>query len=360
MKMHKIFILLAVLLATGAGCVSLSGNKTGTSGQAGIYVSTDSGDSWTHLTALPEADGVKSIENVNVYRLFNDPQDPDAFYLGTRGQGMYFTYDSGKTWQKPMDPALQNGFIYSVAVHPKDSCNIYATNGTQVFKSIDCNRSWKEVYRETRSNITLKSLAFESFSPYRIYIGASNGDLLESLDTGKSWTVVHRFDDDLVSVNPDPFVQGRLYVATKASGIFRTVNLGQTWENLNKGMSQFSGSLDYKGFVFHPTKQNTIYWLSIYGILYTLDGGNIWDKIDLITPEGSVNIYTFGVNPENDKEMYYTATLKDLSRSTFYKSIDGGVNWTTKKLPTGQVPAKMRIHPEKNYIYIGFAIPPKS
>jgi hypothetical protein len=58
--------------------------------------------------------------------------------------------------------------------------------------------------------------------------------------------------------------------------------------------------------------------------------------------------------------MYYTATLKDLSRSTFYKSIDGGVNWTTKKLPTGQVPAKMRIHPEKNYIYIGFAIPPKS
>ena len=77
----------------------------------------------------------------------------------------------------------------------------------------------------------------------------------------------------------------------------------------------------------------------------------------LITAPGGANIYGFAVNPQNDNEIYYTATIG--TRSTFYKTADGGQNWVTKKLPSGQVPTVLRVHPSNpNMLYLGLTIPP--
>lgn len=356
----SLVLVMSMLILAGQGCVSLGGgNDVTTSGVAGVFVSTDKGENWTHLTALPEADGVKSIADANVYRLYDDPQDTEAMYLATREQGLFYTYDSGRVWQRPSDPNLQGGFIYSVAVHPKDKCTIYATNGNQVFLSKDCSRSYEEVYRESRSGITIQSLRFENTEPYKLFMGENNGDLLQSMDGGKSWTVVNRFASQLVHIEVDRFKAGQMYVTTRNNGIFRSTDGGQTWIGLAEKLQEFPGALEYRNFIMHPTKPHVIYWLSTYGILYSTNAGDSWQAVDLITPPGSVNIYAFAVNPKNDQEMYYTATLKDFSRSTFYRSIDGGKNWTTKRLPTGQVPITMKTHPEKEYLYLGFAIPPK-
>lgn len=356
----SLVIMMSMLLLVGQGCVSLGGgNNVTTEGVAGVFVSTDKGENWSHLTALPEADGVKSLADANVYRMFEDPQDPNAMYLTTRGQGMYYTYDDGRTWQRPADANLQSGFVYSVSVHPKDKCTIYATNGNQVFRSTDCSRTYEEVYRESRSGVMIQALRFEYAEPYRLFMGENNGDLLQSMDGGKSWTVTERFQNELAHIEADRTTIGQIYAITRDSGLYRSTDSGATWVSLADNLKDYSGSLEYRGFVMHPTKPNVIYWVSTYGILYSTNAGDTWQPIDLITPPGSVNIYAFAVNPKNDQEMYYTATLKDFSRSTFYRSIDGGKNWTTKRLPTGQVPITMRTHPVKDYLYLGFAIPPK-
>lgn len=355
----SLIMVMSVLIFAGQGCVSLGGSKVTTEGVAGVFVSTDKGENWSHLTALPEADGVKSIASANVYRVLEDPQDPGAMYLTTRDQGMYYTYDEGRTWQRPAEPSLQSGFIYGLAVHPKDKCTIFATNGNQVFRSNDCNRTYEEVYRESRSGVTIQSLKFETNEPHKLFMAENNGDLLQSMDSGKSWTVINRFGNQLVHIEADKFKPGLMYVITREQGMFRSTDSGQTWISLAEKLKEYSGALEYRGFILHPTKPNVVYWLSTYGILYSTNAGDSWQPIDLITPPGSVNIYSFAVNPKNDQEMYYTATLKDFSRSTFYRSIDGGKNWTTKKLPTGQVPITLKPHPEKDYIYLGFAIPPK-
>lgn len=354
----RLFILGALVLFTGAGCVSLGGGQS-TSGAAGLYVSTDKGENWKSLAALPEADGVKSIADANVYRLYEDPQDPQALYLATRAQGMYYSYDDGRTWQRPKDANLQAGFIYSIAVHPKDKCTVYVTNGVQVFRSNDCSRSYEEVYRESRNGIVIQSLRFATSEPYSLYMGESNGDLLQSLDGGKSWTVMNRFANQLVHVETSRLQPGVMYVVTRDQGLHRSTDGGQTWTPLTEKLSEYSGALEYRGFVMHPTKPGVIYWLSTYGVLYSTDSGDSWKPIELITPPGSVYIYAFAVNPRNDQEIYYTATLTDFTRSTFYRSIDGGKNWTTKKVPSGQVPIVMRAHPDQDYLYLGFAIPPK-
>jgi photosystem II stability/assembly factor-like uncharacterized protein len=149
-----------------------------------------------------------------------------------------------------------------------------------------------------------------------------------------------------------------MYVATKEDGLYRTQDGGTTWEQLNKNLKEYSKALQYRRFYVHPTKSNIIYWISTYGILISTDSGTTWNPMPLITSPGSVDIYGFAINPNNDKEIYYTSTLK--GRSTFYKTLDGGENWVTEKLPSNQIPTLVYVHPEKgDLVYVGFTVPPK-
>ena len=134
-----VFFLTAAIFA-GAGCINTSGSGNNA---MGMYRSDDRGDSWKQIAALPTPKGVQSIAGVRVYRIFTDPSDPDALYLGTRGQGMYYTYNKGDSWQTA--DALNGRFIYSVAVDPKDKCTLYVTDGANIYKSTDCSRTWKSV-----------------------------------------------------------------------------------------------------------------------------------------------------------------------------------------------------------------------
>ncbi len=357
-KSILVFGMLSLVLAfAGAGCVSFSSKST-TSGPAGMFLSTDRGESWKQISALPTAEGVKNISNVNVYQLVADPQDPNALYMASRDSGLYYTYNGGQTWQKTGGP-LSTGLIYSVAVHPKNKCEIYATNGRQVFKSDDCSRSWKEMFRESRSNILIASIAYSYFPPYAVYMAESNGDFLQSQDGGVSWNVSRRFKVRISSIAPSPLNEKLIYVITRSNGIYRSDDGGATWISLAEKMKKYSGALEYRRYYLHPTKQDTIYWISTYGILVSDTRGDSWSAYKLITPPGSVNIYSFAVNPKNDKEIYYTATVND--RSTFYKSIDGGQSWITRKLPSSQLPAVLWVHPAKDgWVYLGFTVPPQT
>ncbi|MBD3311589.1 MAG: hypothetical protein GF349_03790 [Candidatus Magasanikbacteria bacterium] len=348
-----------VLILTGQGCVSLSGNNESGSGPAGIFVTADRGDSWRQISLLPTAEGVEQLSNVSVYRMFNDPQDSKTIYWASRQNGLYYTYDEGKTWQHSVAP-LDKGFIYSVAVHPADQCNVYATNGFRVFKTENCNRSWVEVHREERERARVTSIAINQFSPYQVFITKANGEILRSNDSGDSWTVVARVKNgDFAEIKASPLEKDLLYVASKDEGLFRTEDAGDTWQSLEESFDDFAESLEFRRFELHSSSTSTLYWISTYGILKSEDAGNSWQPFELITPPGSADIYGFAVNPNNEDEIFYTATIK--GKSIFYRSNDGGVSWTTKKLPSGQVPTYLRIHPEKdNIIYLGFTILPSN
>lgn len=357
-KILLLNLIIAGIFLAGAGCLSFSSSKTATSGPTGMFLSTDKGETWKQIAALPTVEGVKSISGVDVYQVAVDPQDADALYLASRKNGLFYTYDGGSSWQKTVG-ALGSGFIYSVAVHPKNKCEIYATNGQQVFRSDDCNRSWKEMYREARADVFVTSLAFNYYPPYQVYLAESNGDLLQSVDGGASWEVLQRFKTRLAAVAPSRFDKNLLYVVTRTDGLYRSDDGGGSWVPLREKMSKFSSSLEYRRYLLHPADANTVYWISTYGILVSNDRGDNWQALKLITPPGGVNIYSFAINPKNDKEIYYTATINE--RSTFYKSVDGGNNWITKKLPSGQLPTVLRVHPEKDsWLYLGFSVPPEN
>ncbi len=360
MKKYLIYLgfMSLVILFTGQSCVSLNSNNTKptTSGPAGMFVSTDKGDTWKQISALPTADGVKSISGVSVYHIFEDPEDTSAMYLATRSNGLFYSYNDGVSWQHS-GPPFSSGFIYSIAIHPKNKCIVYSATGSQVFKTNDCSRSWVEMYRESRSDVKIISLAFDPFFANDIIVAEDNGDLLKSVDEGKSWMLVNRFGLKISEIWADSLQQNVWYIITRADGLYRSTDGGTTWVSLKDKMSAFSGSLDFRRFLMNYTKPGVIYWISTYGILISNDSGDTWASLPLITPPGSANIYGFAVNSLNDQEIYYTATISD--RSTFYRSLDGGKNWVTKKLPSGQIPTALRVKPgQDTVLYLGFTIPP--
>ena len=358
--MTKRIILLGALVAavilTGVSCLTTGGTAQG---PMGMFRSADKGETWGAIQTLPSAQGVQSIAGLKIFRIFEDPGDPNAMYLGTRGQGLYYTYNNGDTWQAVS--AMNGKFIYALAVNPKDKCTIYVSDGPNIYKTEDCSRSWKLVYTEQRTGQRMVAMAVDFGDDKTVYAAELGGDILLSQDGGGSWRVVKRFGFDLQHLVADPFKAGRIYVATYRNGLFRSDDIGANWTDLSSGLDPYSDSKNFYRLVLNNGQKDSLYWVSKYGILRSDDAGNSWKDLKLITPPGSVNIYAFAVNPNNAKEMYYTGTiLGDQNvhvRSTFYKTVDGGTNWVTKKLPTNTVPAAIRIHPtQNNVLFMGFTI----
>ncbi len=59
-------------------------------GRFGILLSEDGGDTWKPMN--------KGLASLNVRSLAQSPLDPNVFYLGTNGSGLYKSEDAGVTW----------------------------------------------------------------------------------------------------------------------------------------------------------------------------------------------------------------------------------------------------------------------
>lgn len=350
---YSLFIMLfALVIFVGGGCSNTANTNLGS---AGLFVTGDKGETWESMASLPTPEGVQSIAGVSVYRLYEDPQDVDAIYWASRKFGLFYSYDSGTSWIQSAEP-LNKGFVYSIAVHPRNKCILFATNGSRLYKSVDCSRTWDEVHREQRSGARISSLAFHGSEPYELFMTKANGDVLLSSDQGVSWAIASRVGAKIVHIHADDQSSDTLYLTTQRDGLFRSVDRGRTWTDISEGLREYPSSLEYRRFYVDPATDGHLYWVSTYGILESSDSGDTWEPLKLITSPGSADIYGFTINPDQPEEIYYTATIN--GRSIFYWSADGGVNWQTESLPSGQIPTVLRIHPEdRSQVYVGFTIP---
>lgn len=343
-KIYFVFILLAGLVFTGAGCISFSGgDSSGTDG--GIFKSVDKAENWLQKVAVA---AVKpgSLAGVNVVSLVFDPQDSKTIYLATAENGLFYTTDSGESWFTA--GSLSGGRINAVTPDAKDKCNVYAAAGNKIFKTSDCTRSWQNIYVDTRADQAVTALAADSYTPSIIYAGLSGGDFLKSIDSGASWTVIKRFEDQVAKILVNYYDTRVLYVGTAKKGVWKSTDGGANWTDLSEKLEQFDGARDFKNLIFDFSKRDNLILASRYGLLRTADGGSSWQAINLLTPPGSVDIYSLAANPQNGNEIYYGTT------STLYKTVDGGARWVTKKLPTSRAATYLLVDPGNgSIVYLG-------
>ena len=339
-------ILLAIAAVFVSGCIRFGGSNPPS--VAGIFKSFDKGNTWVEKNLFLYSGGVGSIAGINVVNLTFDPQDNRAIYLAAQADGLLYSYDAGDSWQKAW--AMSNGKVESVVVDPKNKCVVYATLANTVLKTVDCSRSWSEVYIDTRADKALTALAVDSYSNLVVYAGNSAGDILKSLNGGGNWQVIERLNNPIVKILINPSDTRIIYVATKNQGIFKTTDTGANWDDINEGLKPYSASLEYRNLIFDPTLPDSLLLVAKYGLLKTDDGGSSWRAIELITPPASADIFSVAINSKDNKEIYYATA------STFYKTVDGGQNWITKRLPTGATATYLAVDPvDPNILYLGLS-----
>lgn len=343
-------LVFTVLLTTGQGC-AIKINQGQVDG--GVFKSIDNGENWSQKAAIPTATGqAGSIANLDIVTMTMDPADHEALYIGTVNNGMYGTYNGGESWWQPQD--INRGRVNAIAVNPKDKCTLYIAIQNQVLKSSDCSRNWANSYIDVRQDVYINDINIDYNNPAIVYAGISSGDFIKSVDSGRTWSVVKRFDGRLRKVLIDPYSSQVIYVALDGSGIWRTGDGGQNWIDLNVNLRQFSGGLDFRNLVFSPAKRDSLILSSKFGLIRTDDGGVTWQKINLLTPPGQADIYAVAVNPQNSNEIIYIAN------NILYKSTNGGVNWKTKSLPTKRISTNLIFDPvDLNILYLGVMQPQK-
>ena len=348
-----IFLTCASLLLAGAGCVKV---KQNTSAGLGMYRSADKGENWAEINIYPTPQGVKSLSNIKVNKVFIDPNDNKAFYIGTRGQGLFFSLDKGDSWQQIN--FFQGKYIHGLAIDPTNKCVVYVTDSSGIFKTIDCNRTWTQVYT-SQSVSKLISLAIDASENQNIYAAVEDGTVLQSLNGGVSWRAIKKFTTTIADLQTDPKITKRFYVASTYGGLVRSDDGGETYKDVTNELRKFSAGLTFYRLVVDPSTKDSLFWASKYGLFHSTNAGDTWNEIKLVTSPGIVNIYNFAINPKNSNELYYTGTVfgadVKINSSKLYKSIDGGVTWFNRKLPSTAIPVYLYVHPEQNNVlYVGF------
>ncbi|MFH1255576.1 MAG: YCF48-related protein [bacterium] len=331
-KFLKIALLLPLVALALSGCSLSLNSDSGSSGisDGGIFKSTNKGGSWAQKVLILTVGAKKSFSGIDIISLAMDPSDNKAVYAGSLENGLFYSYDGGESWQIASN--LGKLTVNNIAVDPADKCVIYATASNKVFKSEDCCRTWSQVYFDNDIKAAISSLAIDQKAGNNIFIGTSNGDVIKSSDKGASWRALDRFDSQIEKIIISPANSKIMFAGTAAKGVFRSVDGGAQWESLKDKLEYFDGSARFRDLVVvkPESERETILLATNYGLLKSTDNGNAWSKIELLTAEEEAKIYSIAVNADNANEIYYA------TGTAFYRSLDGGKNWTSKKLPANR------------------------
>lgn len=298
----------------------------------GLFKSPDGGKTWRHL----------SSEQVN-WMVF-DPGDPRKLYLATEYAGILKSADSGETFRS-VNAGFSNHRLSQIT---SDGKRLYASSTYEglfggVFVSSDGGLEW--TLRANEEALLGRNLHSLTASPNGVIFGASEDGILKSADAGKTWSplpaprLVGRSGQPLASagrprihalraVSLDPDKGKVTLLAGTDSGLFRSSNLGTTWEQVKAaGLTGIPVQAVY-------TPLNGVSRLAVRtgsGLFISVDAGRTWQPAML--PDNSYYLYDLAL-PAGREVAILAATSRGLLRST-----DEGAHWqlVTDGLPAATV-----------------------
>lgn len=326
----RLFLLALIVMPVYlAGCITSGSDTSPVVG--GVFKTVDNGTTWEAKSYVATTRGEKvNFHSLDVYTLVSDPQDPSALYAGTT-QGLFYSYDFGESWQQAR--GLKTGSVYGVAVHPEESCHLFATTTRYLYESKDCGRTFEYIYASDAPNTAIGPILIDAYNPEIIYIGTVAGDLLKTLDGGKSWKVINRFEKPIYRILAGKDTRN-LFVGVGKLGVLISNDGGNTWGERAKAsvnlQKEFDGAKNVHDMDY-SAESNTLIVASDYGLLRSTDDGETWESIPILTAPNTVPVYSVAIDPNNPNMIYY-GTQKSFNYST-----DGGNTWRTNVLPTASI-----------------------
>ncbi len=242
--------------------------------------------------------------------------EPNTFYFGAAGGGIWKTDNAGRTWQ-PLMQHQQSSSIGALAIAPSNPQIIYAGTG-QVALRYD--------------------------------ILAGNG-IYKTEDGGKTWTNAGLKESRHIGrILIDPENPNRVLVAAMGNafgpntqrGIFLTTNGGKSWKHVlfvndNTGAVDLTSDPENPSIVYAALWQMRMHpWLDYFlpqagpgsGIYKSVDGGGHWKKLTGNgLPSGNLGRIGLGAARGSKGLVVYASIQADRNNSGIYRTDNGGKSW---------------------------------
>lgn len=285
---------------------------------------------------------------------------PNLFYMGTADGGVWETTNYGQRWKNISDKYFDTGVIGAIAVAPSDPKVIYVGTGDPnirntmmtgdgIYKSTNGGKTWTHV--GLKDTHVIARIVVSPRNPDVVYVAAlghvwapnSARGVYKSSDGGKHWKKVLYLNDKTgaidLAINPhNPQI---LYAAMwqayrrpwtlssggPGSGIYKSTNGGQSWDNITHNSGLPKGIFGRVGLAVAPSNPNVVYAdiQAKYqgkqgGLFRSDDSGRTWRLVDNSSEVLSRAFYTnsVSVDPKDPNTVYVPRSL------AIYVSHDGG------------------------------------
>ena len=351
----------------------------------GVWKTTDAGRTWNPIFD-PQNDSQdvtqkEDRDNRNTNQSNQDsrsgsigaiaiaPSNSNVIYVGSGeglrrpdlsvGNGMYKSTDAGKSWRHlGLRDAQQ---IASIVVDPKDANRLfvaaqghpYGPNSERgIFRSVDGGESWQKVFYkdenvggmdllfDPRNSQTIFASMWSSRRPPWTVGGGYNGPgsgLYKSSDGGNSWQQLTKGlpgeQEGIGRIGPtiSPSEPDRMYAwvnAKKGSGIYRSDDAGQSWQQVNDEERIWGRGDDFGCVRVDPKNKDEIY-VANTSTYRSTDGGKNFTAIK--GAPGGDDYHTIWINPKNPDII---AIAVDQGATI---SVNGGQTWSSwYNQPTAQ------------------------
>jgi photosystem II stability/assembly factor-like uncharacterized protein len=323
----------------------------------GVWKTTDGGINWESVSD-GSVFGTGSVGAIAV-----SDSDPNVVYVGmgespirgnvSHGDGVYKSTDAGKTWKRiGLEDTRQ---IPRIRVHPKNPDLVYVAalghvwgpnEQRGVFRSKDGGKTWEKVFNrgnkagaidlilDPSNPNTMYAGFWEVYrKPWTLESGGPGSGIFKSIDGGDTWTELTRNTGlprgmiGKVGVTVSPANPERIWALVEAEdgGVFRSDNGGQTWTRVNEERRLRQRAWYYTRIYADPKNADSVYVLNV-GFFKSNDGGRTYSTIAVPHSDN----HDLWIAPDDPNRMI------EANDGGSNVSFNGGRSWTEQDQPTAQ------------------------